>query len=86
MCGLSLTYLLYFFEVVMPTQLISLGPPTVLTQNVTYALPAQLCMVTSSAAIETSLNGTTWAAHTSGSMSGASFIRSAGVGTIVTCK
>ena len=68
------------------TQLVPVGPPTVLTQNVVYALPAQLCLVTSSAACETSLDGTTWAALTSGSMSGAVFIRSAAVNTIITCK
>jgi hypothetical protein len=70
----------------MPVQLLPVGPATVLTQNATYALPAQLCLVTSSSACETSLDGTTWAAFTSGNMSGAVFIRSAGVGTIVTCK
>ncbi len=68
------------------TQLVPVGPPTVLTQNVVYALPAQLCLVTSSAACETSLDGTTWTALTSGSMSGAVFIRSAAVNTIITCK
>jgi hypothetical protein len=70
----------------MPTQLLPVGPPTVLTQNVTYALPAQLCVVTSSGAVETSLDGTTWTAFTSGGMSGAVFIRSGAANTIVTCK
>lgn len=70
----------------MPTQLLPLGPPTILTQNVTYALPAQLCIVTASAAVETSMDGITWTAFTSGNTSGAPFIRSTAVGTVVTCK
>jgi len=70
----------------MPTQLLPVGPATTLVQNVTYALPAQLCLVTTSSACETSLDGSTWVAHTSGNMTGAVFLRSAGVGTIVTCK
>jgi hypothetical protein len=70
----------------MAIQLLPVGPATTLVQNQVYALPAQLCLVTSSAAVETSLDGVTWAAHTSGELSGKVFIRSAGVGTIVTCK
>jgi hypothetical protein len=70
----------------MPTQAIHVGPATVLTQNVVYALPAQLCVVTTSAACDVSMDGSTWTAFTSGNPSGAVFIRSAAVGTIVTCK
>lgn len=70
----------------MPIQLVPLGPPTVLTQNVVYALPAQLCLITTSAGCETSLDGTTWSAFTSGGLSGAVFIRSSSVDTIITCK
>lgn len=70
----------------MPTQLLSIGPANTLVQNVPYALPASLVLVTTSGACETSLDGTTWTALTSGNMSGSVFIRSAGVNTIVTCK
>ena len=70
----------------MPIQALLLGPTNTLTQNVTYALPGTLCLVTSSGPVETSLDGTTWAAHTSGELSGAAFIRSSGVNTIVICK
>lgn len=70
----------------MPTQLLSIGPANVLTQNVVYALPAQLCVVTTSGASEVSMDGTNWTAFTSGGASGALFIRSSGVNTIVTCK
>jgi len=70
----------------MPNLLLPVGPPTVLIQNATYALPAQLCLVTTSAAAETSLDGTTWASFTSGGMTGAVFIRSGAANTIVTCK
>lgn len=69
----------------MPTPLLPVGTPTVLVANTTYALPAQLCLVTSSAACETSMDGTTWAAFTSGGMSGAVFLRAA-TAAIVTCK
>ena len=70
----------------MPTQLLSIGVPWNLTQNVTYALPTKPCVVTTSAACETSINGSTWTAFTSGSTSTAKFIRSAGVNTLVTCS
>lgn len=70
----------------MPTQLIPVNTPTVLTQNAVYALPAQLCLVTSSAGCEVSMDASTWTAFTSGNMTGAPFIRSGSVGTIVTCK
>lgn len=69
----------------MPNLLLPVGTPTTLIANQVYALPAQLCLVTSSAAVETSLDGTTWAAHTSGNMSGAVFLRAA-TAAIVTCK
>jgi len=68
------------------TTSIPIGPPVTLAANIAYALPSQLCLVTSSAACETSLDGTTWSAFTSGGMTGASFIRSAGANTVVTCK
>jgi hypothetical protein len=70
----------------MPTQLIPVGPAVTLTQNVVYALPARQCALTSSAAVETSMNGTAWSAHTSGQNTGAIFVRSALAGTIITCK
>lgn len=70
----------------MPTQLVPVGTPVTLVANTTYAMPAQLCFVTSSGAVETSMDGTTWAALTSGNMSGSVFIRATGAGTIVTCK
>lgn len=70
----------------MPTQLISIGPPVTLVQNATYALPAQLCVITSSGPVDVSMDGTTWTAFTSGGPSGAAFIRSTAANTIVTCK
>ena len=68
------------------TTSIPLGPPITLAANVAYALPAQVCLVTSSGAVETSLDGTTWTAFTSGGLAGGVFIRSGAAGTIVTCK
>ena len=70
----------------MPTQALVLGMPWTIIQGVTYALPGTLCMVTTSAACETSLDGTTWTAFTSGNLSGAVFIRCAGGNSIVVCK
>lgn len=68
------------------TYSIPLGAPLTMVQNQVYALPAQLCLITSSGAVETSLDGTNWAAFTSGGLSGGVFIRSGAAGTIVTCK
>jgi len=70
----------------MPTQLLSVGMPWVLTQNVVYALPAKLVNVTTSAACEVSADGTTFVALVSGTNTSAAFIRSALVGTTVVCK
>lgn len=78
----------------MPTQLIQLGVPTVLTQNVIYALPARKCFVSANAAIDMSIeiSFTTSVVVTGpnailGVSAGANaFIRSSGVGTIVIAK
>lgn len=40
------------------------GQATTLTQNVVYGLPSKLCYVQSSLAVESSVDGTTWAALT----------------------
>jgi len=70
----------------MPQQLLSPYEPTTLTQNISYTLPAVLCSVTATAACETSTNGSTWIPFSNGTETSAAFIRSAGVGTVVTCK
>jgi hypothetical protein len=63
----------------MATQSIPVGRPVTLTQNVSYALPARLCFVTSSAALEFSNDESTWTAltgaNTTGVNSGARFVR-----------
>jgi len=66
--------------------LLPVGKAVTLKQNAIYALPTQLCLVTTSGAAETSLDQTTWTAFTSGSMGGGAFLRSAGANTIVLCK
>lgn len=38
----------------MPTELLTIGPPTTLTQNVVYALPARSVTVHSNAALQVS--------------------------------
>lgn len=62
----------------MPTQAISAGVPTTITQNVAYALPSPSCWMQSSAVVETSLDGSTWAAvsaSTTGVQTAAVFVR-----------
>jgi len=70
----------------MPIQLIPMGMPVTLVQNVAYALPTRACVLTSSAAVTTSLDNSTYGAHTSGTVTGANFVKSALAGTIITCK
>jgi hypothetical protein len=70
----------------MPTQLISIGPPTPIVANVNYALPATACILMANNAITTSTDGTTFTAHTSGQLSAAAFVKTAVAGTVVTCK
>lgn len=70
----------------MATQLLSIGPAFVITQNVVYALPAQACVITTSAACDTSNDGTAWTAFTSGSVSIAKFIRCTTASPTVTCS
>ena len=55
----------------MPTFEVPLGVPTVLTQNVVYALPARLSFITSNAAIDISVNNSTWTALTNANTTGA---------------
>lgn len=70
----------------MPIQSVSAGPPTTLTQNVVYALPAGLVQIATSSACQVSVDGAAWTAYTSDTQTAASFIRSAGVNTVVTVK
>lgn len=74
----------------MPTQLLALGMPWTITQNTTYALPAKLCNVKSSAALESSVDGTTWGAVTGADTTGAwvngVFIRCTTGNALVLCK
>lgn len=70
----------------MPTQLLSIGVPFTITQNVVYALPAKPCVITASIACDTSVNGTTWAAFTSGGVnSTGKFIRCTTGNSLVNC-
>lgn len=70
--------------------LIPVGPPTTILQNVQYALPARLTFLTSSVAVEQSLNGTTWSAvtgaETTGSNAGGVFLRCPSANALVVCK
>jgi len=59
-------------------QSIFAGVPATLTQNVTFALPSQSMWLQASAAVETSLDGSTWAVlanSTTGAQTSAPFVR-----------
>lgn len=72
----------------MPNSL-QLGVATLLTPSITYALPTKLSYVTSTLALEHSVDGTTWAAltgaNTVGCFCGSNFIKSAGAASVI-CK
>lgn len=75
----------------MPTYSIPLGVPTIIAQNVVYATPARACYMSFSAAIEGSLDGTTWAAQPGSPGPGSSivvvpFIRCTTGPATVVCK
>jgi len=73
----------------MPTETLSAGPVHSILQNVVYALPPRACLVTSSVAVETSLNGTVWTALPgtgAGTNSSAPFLRCPTANATVTCK
>lgn len=61
---------------------LTIGPTHVLAQNVVYALPARSVKVSSTAAVEISVNGSAWdaltGAETVGAETGAVFIRCPG--------
>jgi hypothetical protein len=68
------------------TYSIPVGPPTlILGSNTVYALPMRACLLVSSGACEVSLDGTAWAAHTSGQVALGSFVRAAAPVTVA-CK
>jgi len=73
----------------MANELLSPGITYTLVQNRLYALPSTVTFITSSAAVEVSLDGITWGAlanATTGAVTGANFIRSTLVNTIVALK
>ena len=66
------------------------GVTATLVQNRSYALPARVVRVTSSLAVQISLDETTWTALTGADTTGietsAPFLRCSGGNAIVTCK
>jgi hypothetical protein len=74
----------------MPTQLLPIGFPVTLIQNQVYALPARLTYVTSTAAVDISVNSSTWSAltgaNTLGVYTSASFVRCTTAGSSIVCK
>ena len=74
----------------MPAELLPVGPPTTLVQNTVYALPARLVFVTSTAAVEISVNNSTWGAltgaNTVGAYTSAAYVRCTTAGPVVVCK
>jgi hypothetical protein len=70
--------------------LLPVGTPTILTQNLEYALPARLVYVTSAIAVEISPNGVVWDpltnADTVGAYTSAQYIRCTTGSPTVVCK
>jgi hypothetical protein len=70
----------------MPTTLVSCGPPTTLTQNQVYAVPAVSCDIQSTIALESALLAVgPWTAFTSALVTGA-FIRCTTGNAVVTLR
>lgn len=71
----------------MPTELLCLGPVTLLVQNQVYALPARACYIFSQGtAPEVSIDGTTFVAVPANNVLAAQFIRSTGTNSQVSLK
>lgn len=74
----------------MPTQLLQVGVATVITQNVVYALPARISRVQALAAVEVSIDNSTWAvlanSTTTGAETSAIYARCTTGDTTVVCK
>jgi hypothetical protein len=74
----------------MPIYSVPIGVPTLLTQNVPIALPNKLVFISSTLAIESSLDNSTWAALTGANTTGvntvARFIRCTTGAPTVLCK
>lgn len=73
------------------TELLTMGPPHTLTQNVVYALPARAATIfVKGTGVEQSNDGTTWAAVTADAngefVAAGTFVRSTAVGTILSLK
>lgn len=75
----------------MPQYSIPAGVPTIIAQNAVYALPSRACYITYTAALEGSMDGTTWVAvpGTPGPGSqviSTAFVRCPGGAATVCCK
>lgn len=73
----------------MPTQSIQVGVATPITQNVVYALPARKCFLQALAAVEVSIDNSTWAAlanSTTGAPTSAIYVRCTTGNTTIVCK
>jgi hypothetical protein len=65
---------------------LTIGVAKKLTQNVSYALPAKVVMVSADGAIDHSIDGTSWFSTASGAILGTTYLRSPVVNTTVICK
>lgn len=74
----------------MPTELLTIGPPTAILQNVAYALPARTVRVHALAAVEISVDNSAWdtltGAETVGAEAASAFIRCTTANTTVVLK
>lgn len=74
----------------MPTEVLSLGYPHNILQNVVYAMPAVACRVHALAAVEISVDGSAWdaltGAETVGAEAASVFLRCPSGNTTVVLK
>jgi hypothetical protein len=71
-------------------QTLPIGASYIMLQNVEYALPPKLVYVTTSAAVDVSVNGVAWSAltnaNTVGAYTGAAYIRCTTAQPTIVCK
>lgn len=68
---------------------LTIGPVHAITQNTVYALPARACWLTALAAVELSVDASTWvpfANSTLGGQVGSCFVRCPGGNTSITLR
>ena len=74
----------------MPTEKLTIGPATTITEDVSYALPAKIVRIHALAALEISVDGSAWDALTGsdtvGAEAGSCFVRCTTANTTVVLR